>query len=410
MSIPQNIHVENIVLFDDPIWQQLLPLTFTRPISEIRIGILTIREKWMYELKSNVSPQTVPYLSNKYPMVVKQNNLFINASYLPTKPLIQQILSLKLGEVLCFGASIVALKLEEGKVSSFDQNFDLKGLDRIELVQRDQNILRIERPWHILAMIQSELINDFDRIMHKRVGEKLSETNRTIGNHVVFAESGVKAECVIFNTTNGPIYLGKNSEVMEGSTIRGPFALGEGSTVNMGAKIYGPTAVGPSCKVGGEIKGSQFFGNGNKGHDGFLGDSIIGEWCNLGADTNSSNLKNNYQPVRVWSYVEEKFIDSGLQFCGLIMGDHSKCGINTMFNTGTVVGAYCNIFGEGYPRTFIPSFSWGGASGFQTAPIKKMLETAEIVMLRRKVTLTDDDKDIAQEIFERTKKYRAKEG
>lgn len=212
--------------------------------------------------------------------------------------------------------------------------------------------------------------------------------------------------CAILNATNGPIYIGKNAEVMEGSIIRGPFALCENATLKLGAKIYGPTTVGPHSKVGGEVNNSVIFGYSNKGHDGFLGNSVLGEWCNIGADSNTSNLKNNYAEVRLWDYETQGFAKTGMQFCGLMMGDHSKCGINTMFNTGTVVGVFANIFGSGFPRNFIPSYSWGGSSGFTTYLTKKAFEVAEVVMARRQEAFTEQDKSILEHIFQETKVFR----
>lgn len=403
--MPDKLISTHIVLFDRATWSYLLPLTHTRPVADIRIGLRTIKEKWAAYSAGNISYLTEDYLSPKYPNSSEEDILIINASLLPDIELVNRIDSLKNNEALYFEDQFLAARRSHHKTETEDIGTFMSGCSIIHY-QAEKKPDLLQRPWNILSLLEQEILRDIDFLSKNRITQKLSDTNRIFGHFPVFVEEGVKAECAIFNTTNGPIYLGKNSEVMEGSMIRGPFALGEGSTVNMGAKIYGPVAVGPKCKIGGEIKGTQFFGNANKGHDGFVGDSIIGEWCNLGADTNTSNLKNNYLPVRVWSYVEEKFVDTGLQFCGLIMGDHSKTGINTMFNTGTVTGAYCNIFGEGYPRNFIPSFAWGGGSGFQTHPLKKALETAEIVFARRNVVFTEEDKDIARTINEQTAQSR----
>jgi UDP-N-acetylglucosamine diphosphorylase/glucosamine-1-phosphate N-acetyltransferase len=399
--MPDKLISANIILSDRFTWSYLLPLTHTRPVADIRIGLRTIKEKWEEFCSGNISYQTETYLAPKYPILCEENNLIINASLLPETDIVNHINTLQDNEALYFENHFLAARISQKINDPEDLSVLLSSCKTVPYHPTIPPQLLL-RPWNILTLLTKETLSDIHFLSHNRVSQKLSDTNRIIGGHPVFVEEGAKAECAVFNTTNGPIYLGKNSEVMEGSLIRGPFALGEGSTVNMGAKIYGPVAVGPKCKIGGEIKGTQFFGNANKGHEGFVGDSIIGEWCNLGADTNTSNLKNNYLPVRVWSYVEEKFVDTGLQFCGLIMGDHSKTGINTMFNTGTVTGAYCNIFGEGYPRNFIPSFTWGGGSGFQTHPLKKALETATIVFARRNVLLTEEDKDIAGAINEQT--------
>jgi UDP-N-acetylglucosamine diphosphorylase/glucosamine-1-phosphate N-acetyltransferase len=239
-----------------------------------------------------------------------------------------------------------------------------------------------------------------------RKSQPLNNSCRNIGKGKIFIEEGASANDTTFNTTTGCIYIGKDAEVMEGSVVRGPFALCEHSVLKMSSKIYGATTIGPHSKVGGEVNNSVVFGYSNKAHDGFLGNSVIGEWCNLGADTNNSNLKNNYANVKLWNYSGENFIDTGLQFCGLIMGDHSKCGINTMFNTGTVAGVSSNIFGSGFPRNFIPSFSWGGAQGFTTYRFEHAIETAQLVMQRRNTELTDNDKDILKYIFDNDEKFR----
>ena len=222
----------------------------------------------------------------------------------------------------------------------------------------------------------------------------------------IFIEEGAKLEFVTLNASTGPIYIGKNAEIMEGSVIRGPFALCEEAQVKLASKVYGATTVGPYCRIGGEVNNSVLFGYSNKGHEGFLGNSVLGEWCNIGADSNNSNLKNNYEEVKLWSYETEGFEKTGLQFCGLMMGDHSKCGINTMFNTGTVVGVSTNIFGSGFPRNFVPSFSWGGASGFTTYITKKAFETARIAMARRHVDFDEQEAKILEHVFEETKKWR----
>jgi UDP-N-acetylglucosamine diphosphorylase/glucosamine-1-phosphate N-acetyltransferase len=264
----------------------------------------------------------------------------------------------------------------------------------------------VDFPWKIFRLNGQEIEADLELITAGRKSGRLSDTVRVISPENIFIEPGFRGEHITLNASTGPIYLGENSEIMEGSVIRGPFALCEGSTVKMAAKIYGPTTIGPHSKAGGEVNNCVIHSNSNKGHDGFLGNAVIGEWCNLGADTNNSNLKNNYAEVKVWNYPKERFIESGLQFCGLIMGDHSKCGINTMFNTGTVVGVAANIFGPGFPRSFIPSFSWGGAAGMTTHQMDKVLETASLVMERRGQQLTETDQSILEWIFNHTEKFR----
>jgi len=260
--------------------------------------------------------------------------------------------------------------------------------------------MKINHPWDIFKFNGNCIKSDFEIIGKGKPSQQLSDTNLIIGQHRVYAEPGVKAEAVVFNTTEGPIYLGKNSEVMEGTLIRGPFVLGEGAVLKMGAKIYGPTTIGPYCKVGGEINNSVFFGYSNKAHDGFIGNSVIGEWCNIGADSNNSNLKNNYGNVKVYNYITEKEVDTGLQFCGLIMSDHAKCGINTMFNTGTVVGVGANVFDGGFPPKMVRSFAWGGKQGFEKYDLVKFLDTVTQVMKRRNVILDDEEKEILTYIHE----------
>lgn len=392
----------NCILIDDSTWKGLLPLTFTRPVSEIRIGILTIREKWERHLNSRCSYITEPYLSEKYPIIKEEENLVVNSSILPNKELVTFISGLNTGEALIKGETFIAVRLKASEINE-DSYFDLT---RFKVKSISISFDQVLNTWDIFSKNGNEIINDFDLITTGRQSAPISSSNQIINPTMVFAEEGAKLEHVSLNASTGPIYIGKDAEIMEGSLIRGPFVLCEHSTLKLGAKIYGPTTIGPHCKVGGEVNNSVIFGYSNKAHDGFLGNSVIGEWCNIGADSNNSNLKNNYAEVRLWSYNKERFAKTGLQFCGLIMGDHSKCGINTMFNTGTVVGVNANIYGSGFPRNFIPSFSWGGAAGFQTYEIKKAFEVAEKVMERRGIELDAKERKILTHIFDFTSKYR----
>jgi UDP-N-acetylglucosamine diphosphorylase/glucosamine-1-phosphate N-acetyltransferase len=399
---------ENIILFGDDHWFNLLPLTFTRPICELRVGILTIKEKWEKHLNGRGSYITQDYLAEKYPINIENDNILINSTFLPDKQLVNYIRQLKLNEALLFGSELVAGRLagdEFNMVSEGQEVFqNLKGID----LQKEPGIrfTRITKPYHIFLHNGEELKKDFELITYGRVSASYAESNRIAGKNPVFIEESASVECCIINADSGPVYIGHNAIIMEGVMIRGSFAACEGTIVKMGAKIYGPTTSGPYCRIGGEINNVVLQANSNKSHDGYLGNSVIGEWCNLGADTNVSNLKNNYLPVKIWSYPDETFTDTGLQFCGLIMGDHSKTGINTMLNTGTVVGVASNIFGDGFPRTFIPSFSWGGASGFSTHQLTKALETAEIVMSRRNIKMEYTDKKILEYIFNNTTALR----
>lgn len=392
--------MHNYILFDDKAWQTLLPLTFTRPVCEVRIGILTIREKWEKYFGADFSFLTQYYLSGKYPQKSGSDNVYINGSVLPDKNLFEAIKNLKNGDCLLQNDIIIAF-------STPNQIMQLPGdVSGFKSVLYTSSIIRIDRPWHIFEKNGEALSADFELITKGRTSQPISKTNQVAGGGNIFLEEGAKVEFSILNATTGPIYVGKDGEIMEGAIVRGPLALCEHSALKMGAKIYGPTTIGPHSKVGGEVNNSVIFGFSNKAHDGFLGNSVLGEWCNLGADTNNSNLKNNYEKVKLWSYVEERFTSTGLQFCGLIMGDHSKSGINTMFNTGTVVGVSANIFGDGFPRNFIPSFSWGGSQGYTVYKPENAFKTASIVFERRGLTLSDEDKKILAHIFEMDEKYR----
>jgi UDP-N-acetylglucosamine diphosphorylase/glucosamine-1-phosphate N-acetyltransferase len=377
-----------ISFFEDKEALQLQPLTLTRPTAELRCGIITLKEKWLNRLPevNEFGYQTQAHLSEKYAAPKSKPDFLINPCYLANDDLVAQMLNCKNNQGLTYKNNIIAFRGDHIP-------------ENPELIEYTGNLMHIEHPWHIFMLNGQAMEEDFDMLTKGRVSAKLSATNTIIGDRI-FVEEGVKAECAVFNTTTGPIYLDKNSEVMEGSVIRGGLYLGERSGLKLASKIYGPTTIGPDSKVGGEVNNSVIFGLSNKGHDGFLGNSVLGEWCNIGADSNNSNLKNNYDEVKLWSMVEKRFVRTGTQFCGLIMGDHSKCGINTMFNTGTVVGVSANIFGAGFPRNYIPSFSWGGAAGLTEYKLEKAFETAERVMIRRGVELDQVDKNILKWIFE----------
>lgn len=388
----------NYILFDGPNRNNLLPFTYTRPVADIRVGILTIREKWEKYLGYTTTSITEDYLSEKFPMVELEENIMINASYLPNRELAEMVKNLKEGQALFCGEDVIAFFAKDTQ-----EDIDFEDYESLEF---NDDVITIENTWDIFSKNGAAIQEDFELLTRDRTSQAIPQSVNVIGAERIFIEEGASMEFVTLNATNGPIYIGKNAEVMENSVIRGPFALCEGATVKLAAKIYGPTTVGPYSKVGGEINNSVIFGYSNKGHDGFLGNSVLGEWCNIGADSNNSNLKNNYAEVRLWNYNTEGFARTGLQFCGLMMGDHSKCGINTMFNTGTVVGVSANIFGSGFPRNFVPSFSWGGSNGFSTYLTKKAFEVAKVVMARRNEEFTDIDADIMQHIFEETKRFR----
>ncbi len=388
----------NYILFDGTVRNALLPLIFTRPVADIRVGILTIREKWEKYLTTTTTTLTEEYLSVKFPMVEMDRNIMINASFLPNSILATMVLSLQENQAIFKGDNIIAFYTTS---SQEEVNFD-----DYEIIEFDDECISISNTWDIFQKNDIAIREDFELLTQERFSQTIPKSVNVICPESIFIEEGAKLEFVTLNASSGPIYIGKNSEIMEGSIIRGPFALCEKAQVKLGAKIYGATTIGPQCRVGGEVTNSVLFGYSSKGHDGFLGNSVLGEWCNIGADSNNSNLKNNYEEVKLWSYETETFIKTGLQFCGLIMADHSKCGINTMFNTGTVVGVSANIFGSGFPRNFIPSFSWGGASGFTTYITSKAFATARIAMSRRNIDFSEEDAAILEHVFEETKKWR----
>lgn len=388
----------NYILFDGTVRNQLLPFTFTRPVADIRVGILTLREKWEKHLGFTTTTITEDYLADKYPMVEMEQNILINASFIPSPNLVNLIKGLTENQAVFYEDEPLAF------FSNEDQEVDFDTFEVIQYTYDD--ILRIEHTWDIFKLNGEAIQKDFDLITEGRKSQPIPEKTVAFKEENIFIEDGAKLPLCSLNAENGPIYIGKDAEIMEGSMIRGPFALCENATVKMSAKIYGPTTIGPHSKVGGEVNNSVIFGYSNKGHDGFLGNSVLGEWCNLGADTNNSNLKNNYAEVRLWDYETEGFARTGLQFCGLMMGDHSKCGINTMFNTGTVVGVSSNIFGSGFPRNFVPSFSWGGSAGVTTYLTKKAFEVAKVVMARRGIEFSEEDAKILEHVFEETSQWR----
>ncbi len=386
----------NYILFDGPERDTLLPITFTRPVADIRIGILTIKEKWEKLLRTSVSFKTQDYLSTKFKTTVTDNNIYINGSILPTNELINQINALSANQILRKEDVDIAYYSESGSMGNIDTN-------NYQIINTDVEFLKIDNTWDIFKLNPDAIIEDFKLFATKQKSAIISETNSIIGDtNLIFIEEGAVVEYSYLNTKDGPIYIGKDSEIMEGSKIRGPFALCEHATIKMDAKIYSGTTVGPYSKAGGEISNSVMLGFSNKGHDGFLGNSVIGEWCNLGADTNTSNLKNTYDFVRLWSYSANTFVSTGLQFCGLVMGDHSKSGINTMFNTGTVVGISSNLFGAGFQRNFVDSFLWGGKQGLKTYNFKKSVEVAKAVYKRRDMEFDQVEEDIFNYLFSLT--------
>jgi UDP-N-acetylglucosamine diphosphorylase/glucosamine-1-phosphate N-acetyltransferase len=397
----------NLILFDNTnIRENLLPFTFTRPVADIRIGILSIREKWEKRMGGPSSTYTEEYLQEKFPRMYNPvaDNIWINGSVCPNDELVGEIKSLKAREALYKEDMMIALNAGNVDYAGLEKDKSDWGKGIARLVS-SSSFIRIVNTWDLFKYNAQAIREDYDFLTRGRKSQLLSRTNTVLGKEV-FVEEGAVVECAILNAEGGPIYIGKDAEVMEGSLIRGPFALCEHSTLKMGTKIYGGTTIGPYCKAGGEVSNSILFGYSNKGHDGFLGNSVLGEWCNLGADTNNSNLKNNYGEVKLYQYKGKAMAGTGLQFCGLMMGDHSKSGINTMFNTGTVVGVYANVFGGGFPPTFIPDFSWGTGPGAETYKPAKAKEVAARVFERRGLVFDDIEKRILDHVFELTKDLR----
>ncbi len=396
----------NIVLFDcHTTRENLLPFTFTRPVADIRVGILTIREKWEKFLQVTSFTLSEEYLSGRFPFFHGNDAaVYINGALLPDENLIAAIRKLGALQSLVQNGMLLAFKSEKKHLNYENFQAIARGF---ALVEYTGQVKAVSYGYDIFRINGDALMADFNLITKGRKSQPLSESNTVIGYAGnVFLEEGAKAEACIINTSAGPVYIGKNAELMEGCVVRGPLALCEHAALKMAAKVYGPTTLGPHCKAGGELNNVVMFGYSNKAHDGFLGNSVIGEWCNLGADTNNSNLKNNYASVDVFSYRDGKSVDTGLQFCGLLMADHSKCGINTMFNTGTVVGVSANIFGSDFPPKFIPSFTWGGAKWLRTFMYDKAIEVANRMMERRGLKVDEADERILKTVFEREEKYR----
>ena len=390
----------NLILFDSvSARKKLLPFTYTRPMAEIRVGILTISEKWEKWLNTSSSHQTEPYLSKKYPGSYEEQNLYIAGNLCPNKKLVEEITSLKSNQKLVKEGYILASK--QGKVTGNSLGLDCKEVEFID------EITQINYNWDIFKHNGEQIRADYALITKGRESQPINDKyTRTYNLDNIFIEEGVSIKDATLNAENGPIYIGREAVIEEGAIVRGPFAICHNSTVNTNARMRGDITIGPWSKVGGEVSNSVIFGFSNKGHDGFLGNSVLGEWCNIGADTNTSNLKNNYDLIKVWDYDKGGFINTGEQFCGLMMGDHSKCGINTMFNTGTIVGVAANIFGPGFPRTFIPSFAWGGPAGFTTFKLPKVFEMANVAMKRRHGDFNEIEKAILSNVFEQEAQYR----
>lgn len=396
----------NIILFDLPaVRENLLPLSYTRPIADFLVGITTLRKKWESFLAGEFSYSTVGYLSEKYPMKAAEENLFIASNIIATEQLARRLVSLEPGEVLMADtmAGQRVLVGFKGGANRLDEVIHSMPAG----IVYEEKVDAINYVYDIFLLNGRQIEADFDVLTAGREGQSIPRSNTVIGDpERIYIESGAIVEGVVLNASHGPIYVGRHVEIMEGSCLRGPIALGEHSTVNMGTRIYPGTSLGPWCKVGGELNNVVSFGFTNKAHDGFLGNAVIGEWCNLGAGCVASNLKNDYTEIKLWNYPSHRFLRTGLQFCGLIMADHSKAGINTMFNTATVVGVGVNIHGSGFPRNFIASFSEGGPSGFTDLPMEKFFDIAKRMMARRGRSLSEADNRIFHAIRELAENYK----
>ncbi len=392
----------NYILFGDQARNHFLPFTFIRPLADVRVGILTMREKWEMLLQAKTSSLTVDYLSQKYPLVKEEDNVLINSSVFPTSELVNELSLLLPNQTLVSGDVLIAHRLRDSDIDNLDGEI----LDAVTPIETTTSIRKLSYLWDFITMNGSAIIEDYTLLTSGRESQPLPSHVRVVAPENIFVEAGAILEHVMINASEGPVYIGRDAVIMDGAMIRGPVAIGKGSMVKMGARIYGNTTIGPVSKVGGEVNNSVIFGYSNKGHDGFLGHSVVGEWCNIAADTNTSNLKIDYNDIRLWDYAEEAFVTTGLQYCGTFMGDHSKCGINTMFNTGTVIGINAQVFGSGYMRNFIPSFTWGSVAGFTPVKIEKAIQTARLVYGRRNMEFKKVDEDILRYVFENTVSYR----
>ena len=388
----------NILLFDCSERNHLLPFTFIRPVAHLRIGIDLLIDKWQAFLNSSCSVYTQTYLGNKFPATFETLNTFVNPSFIPTAPLAAAILKLNENQAIHIQGQLIACVCLDNQPPS-----NLTGFD---LMEWEEELLHLKSATDLFNLNEFVLQQDFMRLTHGRSSAKIATTNQVISPENIFIEEGATVEHAFLNASKGPIYIGKNVEIMEGSMLRGSSAFCQGAIVKMGAKIYGGTTIGPFSKVGGELSNVLILGYSNKGHDGFLGNAVIGEWCNIGAATDASNLKNSYSKLRVWNYETENFAKTDLQFCGLLMGDFSRCSIHSTFNTATLVGICANLFGAGFPRTFLPSFSYGGAQGLKTYAFEKAMEANKAMMERREIPLTVTDRTIFEQVFQLTAKWR----
>ncbi|MGE5107207.1 MAG: putative sugar nucleotidyl transferase [Sphingobacteriales bacterium] len=385
----------NIALFDTADRNLLYPFTQTRPIADIRIGIFTIREFWENYFNQKSYTVTEKYLQHKFPAPALNQVLLINSALIPTDEFLIKINSLQIEEAIIQDEIVLAARTDKYDDWSID-TINKKKFSLIKSLSEPVTILKY--PWQIFQWNDTAIRLDFSVITKGRASASISLSNKLISPGNIFIEEGAKIEYSTLNGSTGPIYIGKNCEVMEGCMIRGPFTMLDGSVLKMGAKIYGATTLGPCCVAGGEIKNSVLFGYSNKAHDGYLGDSVIGEWCNLGAGTSNSNLKNTAGVVNVWNNAANEYLPVGIK-CGLIMGDYSRSAINTSFNTGTITGVCSNIFGDGLLPKYIPDFSWG-ATNTKRYELEKAFADIHNWKQLKNQSLSNNDKNVLKHIFE----------
>jgi len=401
----------NYILFDDQKRTGFLPLSYTRPVADLLSGIHTNRTRWELNLNAKTSSLTEVYLQEKYEIHIDSDNLLINGRMLPDAEVLKELSELRIGEKLTLDSDLLAMRVSGDDLKQMladvgDDRLSVLHANSISEKQTSSQVRLLEKIWDFFQLNGDIMNADLNLLEMDSFYNISGEANTYLGDNV-FIHKNAAVNASILNSKSGPIIIDEGAEVMEGCMIHGPFYLGKHAVLKMGAKIYGPTSIGNYSKVGGEVNNSIINSYSNKAHDGFLGNSVIGEWCNLGADTNNSNLKNDYSIVKLWDYTKMSFVKSGLQFLGLVMGDHSKCGINTMFNTGTVVGVSSNVYGSGFQPNFIPSFSWGKPGSFATYQFEKAIQVGQIVMKRRNIELDKKEENILKFIFEQTEGYRS---
>ena len=396
--------MKNIILFDDDSWMQLLPLTFARPAGELILGICSIKDKWIELLGGQVSYITQDHLALSYPLIIEEDNFLINGSVIPSHSLASLIDQLAVNEALMDENTLIAARFPKHQFDLLMENKSIEELKGFQLKETPYHKLNF--PWDIIT--HQATIIDLDIKLFAQEDQKIKASNsiQIVGPHPLYCADGCKLSNAIINTEKGPVYFGKNTLIMEGTLIRGPFALGNNGVVKMGAKIYGPASTGPGCVLGGEIKMSQFMDHSNKGHDGYLGNSVVGSFCNLGAGTSVSNLKNNLSTISSWNYTNKEYEDTGNNYLGAIIGDHVRTGINVQLNTGTTVGFSCNLYGSGFFPKYVPSFSWGSPSHLEPFILNQALEVAARAAQMKKTTFNPGDQEIFKEVFTFTKKFR----